>query len=178
MSQPTDANETKIPEPDEREVSLGRHRAQCSICSHPNCDQIEEQWLDWVSPERTADIFKVSRFAIYRHCRALNLFVKRRKNRMRIYERMAERADVTELSSASVLAAVKIYDTWASRMESAPVQSADPRRLLEKMSLEERERFVRDGSLPEWFGEIPGTESAQGEGEQSEAQTAQTLSVQ
>ena len=41
----------------DRPVSLGRHKRNCSICSHPERDAIEQSFLHWHSPEEIATQF-------------------------------------------------------------------------------------------------------------------------
>jgi hypothetical protein len=64
---------------EERSVSLGRHQSQCSICSHPQREEIEEEWINWGCTTLLADRYRVSRYSIYRHMRALDLSKERQK---------------------------------------------------------------------------------------------------
>jgi hypothetical protein len=34
---------------EERNAKLRRHQAQCSVCRHPQCQAIEEAWIDWAA---------------------------------------------------------------------------------------------------------------------------------
>ena len=43
------------------------------------------------------------------------------------------------------------------------MQSTDPKKLLERMSKEEREAFARDGSLPDWFSGAIGSTPSDGQ---------------
>ena len=61
-------------------VSRGRHEYQCSICSHAQRAEIEEAFVNWVSPGRIAKEHGVSRDAVYRHAHALSLMEPRRRN--------------------------------------------------------------------------------------------------
>ena len=41
-------------------VNLGRHEAQCSICCHPQRQEIEEAFVDWGSVGSIAFLCKVA----------------------------------------------------------------------------------------------------------------------
>lgn len=178
MSIPKDSNDTMGQQPDEREVSLGRHRAQCSICRHPNCQDIEEAWVDWTSPEKIAYDYQISKDSLYRHCHALHLFAKRRENRMRVYEKILERLDLTKLSGGTILAAAKEYDKYAASQESMPGEHTDTKALFQRMTREERASFLRDGTLPEWFSGPSDPKTGIDQGNVNEAQNPETHSVQ
>ena len=161
-----------------REVNLGRHRAQCSVCKHLKCKEIEELWLDWASPEKIAYDFQISKDAIRRHSRALKLDAKRQKNRMRICERMLERADLTKPTGATVLGFYKEYDKHATRQESMPAESQDPKALFQRMTMQERANFLRDGTLPDWFSGASDPKTGIDHGKVNEAENPETHSVQ
>ena len=75
-----ESNEKRVKDEDARSVNLGRHESQCSICSHPWCQEIEDEWINWQDATKIAQRFDVSRDPIYRHAHALNLFIKRQRN--------------------------------------------------------------------------------------------------
>jgi hypothetical protein len=115
-------------QPEDRKVNLGRHKAQCTICKHPNCKEIEEAWLNWSSPAKIEYDYRVSRDALYRHCHALGLFSKRRKNLIRPYERIVERMDGVDFNGANVISALKeIEKLDSAEKASDAAQSADPK---------------------------------------------------
>lgn len=151
MEDETRLDDTKVQQTDEREVSLGRHKAQCSVCKHPNCQDIEEAWVDWTSPEKIAYDYHISKDSLHRHFRAVKLAAKRRKNRMRVCERFLERTDLTKPTGATILGMWKEYDKHATRQESMSTESPDPKALFKRMTRKERANFLRDGTLPEWF---------------------------
>jgi hypothetical protein len=86
-------------------VSLGRHAHQCTICSHPNLDEIEQAFVNWASPSELAREYSVSRDAIYRHARALSLIDVRRRNIRAALERIIERAGEVEVNATAVVSA-------------------------------------------------------------------------
>jgi hypothetical protein len=71
-------------------ISLNHHRRRCNVCRHPDRHSIEEDFLQWRSPQKTVIQYKISdRASIYRHARALDLFALRER---RARERSRHRA--------------------------------------------------------------------------------------
>ena len=153
-------------------VNLGRHKAQCSICLHPECKEIERRWIDWEHMSQIKYEYQVSHDAMYRHAHAVGLFEKRKKNIMRALERIIEKVMTTQPSASAVVAAINAYVKLNGLGQGAEhAQGTNPKELFERMSKEERELFVRDGSLPDWFsrakGATPGESQEGGTGEPS-----------
>ena len=148
-----------------RRLNLGHHSAQCTICAHPNCDEIEQMWIDWVHPEHIACVFHVSRDAQCRHAHALGLLERRSKNIRRALERIIEQGGAASPSISGVVSAVKAYVKFTSAGQGAePAQGVDPKEIIECMSQAERDAFARDVSLPEWFSSA--TNATPGEGQE------------
>ncbi len=62
-------------------VSVGRHRRNCAICAHPECLEIETEFVAWRSPASLVEQFGLTnRASIYRHAHAYGLFAKRQRN--------------------------------------------------------------------------------------------------
>jgi len=169
MSVPTDPNETKVQQNDEREVSLGRHKAQCSICKHPNCNDIEDAWLNWTSPAKIE----------FRHCHAFGLFCKRRGNIIRAYERIAERSDTVNFSGSNVLSALGILVKLGGVQKAAEgVQSEIPKATVQQIPAKEPESSAPDASPTESVPETHGAGPGQGQDGKLEAQNLGTPTVQ
>jgi hypothetical protein len=150
-------------------VNLGQHQAQCTVCSHPERQEIEEEWISWHYADDVAARYGISRDAIYRHARALDLYSIRRKNIRRALEGIAERVSRTRMSGSEVLSAIKALVKINSEGQGAEhIESTDPTKLFKRMSPEERAAFAQDGSLPDWFSRAKGAtpdESQEGEPE-------------
>ena len=145
-------NKLGITVKESRSVNLGRHKAQCTICRHPNCQEIEEYWIDWGHISHIECLYHVSGDAMFRHAHALDLFGKRRKNITRALEHIIEKVEGTSPSASAVVSAIKAYVKLnSSGQGTEQAQGTDPKKLLERMSQVERDAFARDGSLPEWF---------------------------
>ena len=140
-------------EPPSNSVNLGRHAKNCKICSHPKCDEIEQDFVNWRNPAEIAKTYKHSdRSTVYRHAHAFNLFGRRRRNVRAALERIIEKSGEVEVTAASVVAAVQAYakinseGQWIDRNETVNVNA-----LFDRMTDEELETYARDGTLPEWF---------------------------
>ena len=140
-------------------VNRGRHAKSCSICKHPQCDQIEADFLGWRSPVQIARTYHLSdRSSVYRHAHAFGLFVKRRRNVRAALEHIIERAGEVEVSAAAVIAAVQAYSKinaqgqWVERSERVNVHE-----LFDRMSHAELEDYAQNGKLPSWFSQSVAT---------------------
>jgi len=150
-------NDEKQLKDKESGVNRGRHQAQCTICSHPNRLEIEERWIGWSYTNQMAREYGVSRDSIYRHMHAFDLFSKRRRNIRMALEQIIERVDQTGVNGSGILTAIKLYVKMNSAGQGVePVQGTNPKALLERMSREQREAFVREGSLPDCFSKEIG----------------------
>ena len=135
----------------------GRHEANCRVCSHPQREEIETEWCAWGNTTRLAKEYALSRDSFYRHCHALGLFDKRRRNLRAALERIVEQAESVEVSASSVVAAatalakLNAAGQWIDRTEQINLNS-----LFDRMTGQELEQYAKDGILPDWFASIVG----------------------
>jgi len=133
-------------------VSLVRHGAKCSVCAHPQREEIDHAFVDWLSPSRIAKIYKLSRDSIYRHARATGLFARRQKNVRQALEKIIEQASEVKANANSIVAAVTAYarinamGQWVERRETLNLKE-----MFDRMTRDELEAYARDGNLPRWF---------------------------
>jgi hypothetical protein len=149
-----------------RVTSLGRHRRNCTVCSHPKCADIETDFVAWRSPEVIAQEYGLAdRSSVYRHAHALGLFPKRQRNVRVALERIIEKAGEVEVSAAAVVAAVQAYAKINSAGQCVDrSEHVNLNELFEKMTQQELETYAHDGSLPTWFTTVVGaTPSGGGE---------------
>jgi hypothetical protein len=153
------------PRTEAKRVNLSRHKAQCTICGHPKCAEIETAFVDWESPATLAKEYDLAdRASIYRHAHALNLFDKRKRNVRSALERIIERSGEVEVTASAVVAAIQAYakinaqGQWVERNEYVNLNE-----LFERMSREELEAYARDGNLPDWFTQTVGATSFDGQ---------------
>jgi hypothetical protein len=172
-------NKKQIQEKESGGVNLGRHQAQCTICKSPYRQQIEEEWISWYSPSHFEKLFDLSRDALYRHAHALDLFTKRRKNILMTFEKIIERVDLTPMSGSVILSAIKAYAKINGAGQGGePVQGTDLKKLSKRMSPEEREHFVKDGTVPDWFSQETGTTPCQGQEGEKASQVTEANKLQ
>lgn len=82
------------PRPAKVPPDLERHSRLCSVCSHPDRDAIEADYLHWRDPEEIAEDYGFSNFhPIYRHARATGLTDRRKGEVCRVMERYLEKVD-------------------------------------------------------------------------------------
>jgi hypothetical protein len=158
----TRSKKPKATEAAEKPVSQGRHEAVCSICAHPQREEIEQEFINWGSAARMAKTYKVCRESFYRHAHAFHLMDKRRRNVRAALEKIIEKAGDVEVNAAAVVSAISAYaringrGEWVERMETVNLNT-----LFERMSAQELETYAQDGSLPTWFTDVvPATAGA------------------
>jgi hypothetical protein len=78
----------------DRPPDLERHSRRCMVCSHPDRDAIEGEFIRWRSPHKIARDYAIAdRNSIYRHAHATNLFEERRNQIGRVLESYLETID-------------------------------------------------------------------------------------
>jgi hypothetical protein len=134
-------------------ISLGRHQANCMVCAHEHCAEIEVDFVNWKSPAAIATEYRLAdRVSVYRHAHAFGLFEKRKRNVRAALERIIEKAGEVEVNASAVVAAVQAYakinaqGQWIDRSEHVHLNE-----LFDRMTQGELEAYARDGNLPDWF---------------------------
>lgn len=88
---------------------LAMHRARCRICNHPEREEIEREFLHWMSPRETAERWKMASYrAIYRHAHAVGLYERRRRNRQGALDCIIERVREVPVTASAVVAAIRL----------------------------------------------------------------------
>jgi hypothetical protein len=86
------------------------HARKCTVCNHPERDEIENQFVYWGHPGTIVKEFGLRhRTALYRHARALKLYEARTANLRSALEHIIERATVTKVTADSIVRAVQTY---------------------------------------------------------------------
>ena len=87
-----------------------RHARKCLVCSHPQREAIEDDFLHWRSPEKLARDYAIPhRSMIYRHLHAHDLFRKRAGVVRHALESIIERSEECHVTANSVIRAVRAY---------------------------------------------------------------------
>ena len=137
----------------EKKINVGRHQHGCTICHHPQCSEIEAEFIGWKSPAQIAtDYGLADRSSVYRHAEALGLKAKRQRNIRAALERMIEKAGEVDVTASAVVAAIQAYakinaaGEWIEKTETVSINQ-----MFGRMSVEELESYAKTGALPAWF---------------------------
>ena len=141
-----------------KSAKIGRHEVNCTICAHPDREQIERDFVGWKSPIAIAIEYVLpDRSTVYRPTQTFDLVSKRRRNIGAALERIIEKAGEVDVTAAAVVGAIQAYakinaqGQWVDRSEHVNLNE-----LFERMSREELETYARDGKLPDWFRQTVG----------------------
>jgi hypothetical protein len=151
---------------DPKTAALNRHKGQCTVCSHEKCIEIEAAFVAWESPEKIAAEFALGhRSAVYRHAKALGLNQKRQQNIRVPLERIIERASdpALQVTGATVVQAIAVYGKLNAQGQLIERrETVNLNELFERMTVEEKEAYAREGKLPDWFTQTVGSQVATG----------------
>jgi len=153
-------------EPPSNSVNVVRHSKNCKICSHPQCEEIEQDFANWRSPAEITKTYHLSdRSTVYRHAHAFNLFPKRQRNVRAALERIIEKAGEVEVTAAAVVAAVQAYAKInAAGQWTDPTETVNLHELFDRMTQDELEAYAQEGKLPHWFtATVPATSAEEKE---------------
>jgi hypothetical protein len=140
-------------------VNPRRHEASCKVCSHPQKDDVERDFVNWNSPDVIAKEYGLTnRASVYRHAHATGLFAKRTRNIRAALEKIIEKAGEVQVNASAVVSAVTAY----SRINAAGqmVDRAgrqDLQDMFERMSEAELEEYASSGKLPDWCKDLVGS---------------------
>jgi hypothetical protein len=95
------------PGPNEAALDPNRHRRKCSVCNHPERDAIEEEFLDWRSPQAIGTHYGIHKNSIYCHAHAMGLFVRRRGNVRSALELLIEQVEHAKVTGDTIINAVR-----------------------------------------------------------------------
>jgi hypothetical protein len=149
-------------------AAINRHSRKCRICSHPDRESIEEDFLNWRNPHQIVSEYQLPHYsAIYRHARALGLTARRNENIRTVLDSIVERARQAPVTGNTILKAMRAYSTitddgrWvdpptyvvhqSARKDPAPALASDP--ALAEASVPAPEHANSD---PSRDPEIPG----------------------
>jgi hypothetical protein len=134
-------------------VNPQRHKRSCSICAHPQLEEIDSAFVSWRSPIAIVNEFGLGdRTSIHRHATAMGLYEKRRRNVRAALEKIIERAGDVDVTASAVVAAIQAFSKinsdgeWIDRSEDISLRDQ-----FARMTPEELESYARSGELPDWF---------------------------
>jgi hypothetical protein len=86
-----------------------RHSRKCTICNHPDRDDIDQAFLHWSPGEYIVRQYQLTSLsAIYRHAHACGLWNLRRSHIRRALDRIIEHAGYCKPSGNAVIRAIEI----------------------------------------------------------------------
>jgi hypothetical protein len=90
---------------------FSRHPRRCAICSHPDRDAIEGDFIRWRSPDRIARDYNLpDRASVYRHAHYAGLFQRRKREVARVLESFLEASDTCPIEAADIIIrATRLY---------------------------------------------------------------------
>lgn len=91
---------------------LERHARKCCICSHPDRDAIEGEFIRWDCPRRIARDYQIAdRATFYRHAHATGLYARRRREFARVLENILECVEHSTLEETAdvIIRASRVY---------------------------------------------------------------------
>jgi len=89
-----------------------RDHRRCCICSHPDRDAIEGDFVRWRSPRNIARNYKIAdHSSLYRHAHATGLFARRRREFARVLEDILEMVEHSTLEETAdvIIRASRVY---------------------------------------------------------------------
>ncbi len=120
--------------------------------------------MAWESPEKIATEFGLShRTTVYRHAKVFGLNLRRQQNIRVPLERIIERASdpALQVTGATVVQAIAVYgklNAQGQLIERRETVSLNE--LFERMTVEEKEAYAKEGKLPDWFTQTAGSQVA------------------
>jgi hypothetical protein len=91
---------------------FNRHARRCVVCSHPDRDAIEGDFIRWKSPKIIAEDYHIAdRSSFYRHAHATGLFARRRREFARVLEDILECVEHSTLEDTAdvIIRAARVY---------------------------------------------------------------------
>lgn len=91
---------------------FNRHARRCAICSHPDRDAIEADFVRWRSPDQILRDHQISggRTSLYRHVHAVGLYRSRKREMGRVLESILESVDICTPDTFDVIIrAARLY---------------------------------------------------------------------
>jgi hypothetical protein len=93
------------------ETPSERHQRLCTICNHEDREEIDQEFLDWIHPENTAEHYDIEWRAIYRHAHATGLFAARERNFRLALGHVVEQAMYIKPTVEGLLRAIRAFSS-------------------------------------------------------------------
>ncbi len=138
-------------------AALRRHRAQCQICRHPDCKEIERQFLDWTTPHEIAENYGLGSYrTVYRHAHALGLFEGRNVSLRFALNRLIEHVGHLKPTPSVALGAIRLAYQMNQKQQGQDADNGPSKTLPFVFSLEGLPRTnAVTGYPPETESSVP-----------------------
>ena len=133
-------------------MSGSRHQRDCRICSHPDRERIEADFVAWRSPMDISKAYSINRSSLYLHVNATGLSARRDKNIRGALSRFIKRGLTLRPTPSSFVAACQVLSRMNAEGETVDriaIESGNDD--FTGFTRGELERFASDGTLPEWY---------------------------
>lgn len=121
----------EAPAPSQSQSTLSHHARHCTICHHPERQDIEDEFIHWHSPKSIASDYALGTRSVYRHARALGLFERRAARLRDALGHIIEKVQSAPVTADAVVRAVYAHSHLSSSgrwVEDAPhTASPNPR---------------------------------------------------
>lgn len=137
------------------ETNPERHSRKCVICRHKEREEIDQNYLDWKPIAEIVEGYSIPERSLYRHVKALGLEEKKKDNRKRLYLRIMEGANLSDITVVEALNAAKLLELIEGKISTTSVvqQKLPSAEEIRKRSEEMHERLKEaqkvEGELPE-----------------------------
>jgi hypothetical protein len=125
-----------------------RHERDCTICHHAHREDIEADFVAWVSPTKIAQTYRVHRNSLYLHTRAMGLTAVREKNLKAALAGIIERGLHGRVSAGVAVQAVIALSKLNERGETVDRVSISNPNFFNGWTRGELDQFARTGTLP------------------------------
>lgn len=108
-------------------ANIARHSTQCTICKHPQKQEIEARYLAFVSVLHVADEFKVSDDAVLRHADYFGLSDQRVSDTEKVLKNVIARgfAQHKEIAPTIAMAAVQELNKMQGKLKAPETHPND-----------------------------------------------------
>ena len=128
-------------------MNLDKHRRRCTVCKHPQREEIEDQFLGFQSPRSLERKFELPETSVYRHAKALRLYSKRENSLVVALGRIIEKGvtNLPQITATNLIEAIKaqakLTGQWIDRTQAFPAE-------LQGKTDEELDYFATHGVWP------------------------------
>lgn len=128
-----------------------KHASKCSVCRHPDTEEIESRFLAWDSPRTLEEAYRLPQTSVWRHAKALNLYEKRQESLVDVIEKVIEKGivELGKVSATNLIQAVQVHAKLTGQWVDQTRELDTIMARLDEAEKEELEHFIEHGRMPE-----------------------------